>query len=51
MGCNTCKAPIVFKEVGVGAKGVKVSTELAYSPPCPRVKLCMNGHGKSRTKT
>jgi hypothetical protein len=29
MGCSTYKSPIVFKEVGVGAKGVRVSAKLA----------------------
>jgi hypothetical protein len=51
MGRNTYKAPIVFKEVGVEAKGVRALAKWAYSPPCPRAKLCLNQCGKSRTKT
>jgi len=47
----TQKAPIVFKEVGVGAKGVRALAKWAYFPPCFRTKLCLNRLGKNRTKT
>ncbi len=50
-GWNTCKALIVLEEIRAEARGARALATWAYSPACPKARLCLNWCDESKTKT